>query len=426
MMELPAGATPESHERLAVARRLSANLPPELGKEIAVTGSTARGVADRHSDIELNCWVDDIPDTDAWRSWLIAAGATHIGSRLWPADAGGFYWVTCRFENVWFEIGWSRLEEFTALLQQLLQGKIRGHGQMVMGSMVSQAVVLRTDGLLPAWREALRDYPDSLRAAIIAANTTVWSDPHVPGVRWALADRGERFALAMRLQWDVQNLLAVLWAINRRWEQDWKWTDDRALQLPIAPPQVSERINKIFDLSDPERSVRTAFGLIDEVLQLVPRGFDVSTALENIRRARRDELIARYHRACAAILRDGAIIMVYMVHRDHAHWSLPGGGVEAGESPEQAVIREVAEETGLVGKQPRLLYERPLPDGWESCFLLEVSPDQEPVLGVDPEVETTQQLAEVAWRPLYEVADNRQIAYVLAALAHDAEVESSD
>lgn len=49
----------------------------------------------------------------------------------------------------------------------------------------------------------------------------------------------------------------------------------------------------------------------------------------------------------AAVIRDasGAILM----HRrsDDGHWSLPAGAIEPGESPAQAVAREVLEETGL-------------------------------------------------------------------------------
>jgi len=38
------------------------------------------------------------------------------------------------------------------------------------------------------------------------------------------------------------------------------------------------------------------------------------------------------------------------IPRWHGYWTLPGGGLDFGESPEEAMIREVGEETGLVVK----------------------------------------------------------------------------
>jgi 8-oxo-dGTP pyrophosphatase MutT (NUDIX family) len=38
---------------------------------------------------------------------------------------------------------------------------------------------------------------------------------------------------------------------------------------------------------------------------------------------------------------------VLLVHNERAEWELPGGRIESGESPEQCVAREIAEETGL-------------------------------------------------------------------------------
>jgi 8-oxo-dGTP diphosphatase len=51
----------------------------------------------------------------------------------------------------------------------------------------------------------------------------------------------------------------------------------------------------------------------------------------------------------AVILVNGQVVLVKRAHEPLAgEWSLPGGGVEVGETLEQAVAREVQEETGLV------------------------------------------------------------------------------
>jgi 8-oxo-dGTP diphosphatase len=69
-----------------------------------------------------------------------------------------------------------------------------------------------------------------------------------------------------------------------------------------------------------------------------------------------------------AIIRDEAerLLLIQRGHEPGAGlWSLPGGRVEAGETDQQAVVREVAEETGLVVTCGRLVgaVERPGPAG---------------------------------------------------------------
>jgi 8-oxo-dGTP diphosphatase len=68
---------------------------------------------------------------------------------------------------------------------------------------------------------------------------------------------------------------------------------------------------------------------------------------------------------CAgAVIRDEAERLLLIQRRNEPGaglWSLPGGRIEAGETDQQAVVREVAEETGLTVTCGRLIgaVERP-------------------------------------------------------------------
>ena len=48
-------------------------------------------------------------------------------------------------------------------------------------------------------------------------------------------------------------------------------------------------------------------------------------------------------RACAAIIQNGKILMVLHRSPTREYWTLPGGGIENNEIPEQTIVREVKE-----------------------------------------------------------------------------------
>lgn len=59
--------------------------------------------------------------------------------------------------------------------------------------------------------------------------------------------------------------------------------------------------------------------------------------------------------AYAVVERRGRILLTHW-RRGHMHgWTLPGGGLEDGEHPREAVVREVYEETGLEARVGKLL-----------------------------------------------------------------------
>lgn len=63
--------------------------------------------------------------------------------------------------------------------------------------------------------------------------------------------------------------------------------------------------------------------------------------------------------SAAVVVRNGRVLMIRRrVPEADLVWQFPAGGIEPGESPERAAVRETLEETGLVVKAVRPLGER--------------------------------------------------------------------
>ena len=69
-----------------------------------------------------------------------------------------------------------------------------------------------------------------------------------------------------------------------------------------------------------------------------------------------DRLLTRVRIIC---VREGKLLLVEGEHQGKRFWVLPGGGLEAGETLEQAGIRELFEETGVRASVSRRLIVPP-------------------------------------------------------------------
>lgn len=80
--------------------------------------------------------------------------------------------------------------------------------------------------------------------------------------------------------------------------------------------------------------------------------------------------VAPRHTARAIVVHNGNILLMERWRPGLHYFSIPGGGIEAGETPEITAARELMEETGCVIVPERLLYLLTFADGSDHHIFL--------------------------------------------------------
>jgi hypothetical protein len=267
----------EVDRRVAAARTLATRCPPELGPEIAITGSVSKGLADDDSDVELNFWVEGAVHPAAIHAWLRSLGI----SEPIPdpgAAAESTTWLGFEWQGFWFEAGWQSCDEAEGTIGRLLKAETLQHDAMMLAETVANSLVLSTAGRLPRWRQMLGSYPVQLGAALIAQQLAFWSYPHWMRARYVEGRRGQWLAHFRHLRDDLTGCLRIVCALNRTWEPDWKWVDELLPGLALQPARFAERIGEA--MLDPRPAQRTnlTLRLVLDTIALLPPSAEVEQA----------------------------------------------------------------------------------------------------------------------------------------------------
>lgn len=112
------------------------------------------------------------------------------------------------------------------------------------------------------------------------------------------------------------------------------------------------------------------------------------------------------NRSVVFLIRNKKILVEKLCCDGRTFYSIPGGGIEAGETPEQAAIRELKEECGLDGTIVKKLAEIYNNGRTEYSFEVSVSDNQNAVKGYDPEEPMDNQpIKEVLWISLSDISE---------------------
>ena len=254
----------------ALAQRVADALPAEVVEEVVLTGSVSRGVADEVSDIEMLVVTGEPLELD--ECFALAGAAGLEGLDTWGARDGPARRVSGYREGVPLELIWWPRAFAEERVAALLAGEVTSTADALM-----HGVALRTNGLLGAWQERLREYPEELASAQIEDAALPWGGFTPAGVLTIIRE-GERLSLMEWMFDGAMRVLAIVFALNRVWLPTTKRLSLRVAALEIKPGRLAERIEDALTEPDPRRALLVMTELQLDTVLLAPSGPNVDRA----------------------------------------------------------------------------------------------------------------------------------------------------
>lgn len=267
--------------RIELAQEIAGKCPLEYGREILIVGSVSRNLADADSDIEIEFLTDESIAEKELLDWIEIIGGTDVhpyGAPLWD----GSVWIIFRYGEHWIEAGWQTLPAMQKNVASLLEGQVIAHDRLLLASVVKEALVIRDSGTLRGLQKQLDHYPSGLQKAILEAALAPWTIPLGMAVRRNLAKRNDKIPYLQRLIPDVERVFRILYALNKRWEPEWKWTHQIFRDLEIKPENLEARVDDILCAADPSHSLRCCFELMTDTLLLIPEALDLGATVDAV------------------------------------------------------------------------------------------------------------------------------------------------
>ncbi|MGA7730065.1 MAG: hypothetical protein WCD37_02205 [Chloroflexia bacterium] len=274
---------PPSRWRLDIARRLAtlyaAN--PNVAAVLA-GGSTARGHADKYSDLEFGVFWHQPPTDEERKAAIALSGGDLI--RIYPYDPQYEVWADDLMmgraapdapqSGLLVEIVHYTADFMDRTLDNVLLQHDPDEDKQVLLSAILTGIPFHNEPLLHRWRQRVSSYPDELAAAVVKRHSQIdhfWRSE-------MFLHRHENLMMLYHSFDQVQvKLLHVLLGMNHTYYFGFKWLDVVASHLPIAPPDLLHRLRQVYQIA-PAQAAPLLAALVEETYDLIEQhvpGIDV-------------------------------------------------------------------------------------------------------------------------------------------------------